>query len=196
MEKIIPNNAVLIPDQAAKVFSGQIFDVYQWPQKLYDGSEHTFEMLKRPDTVVIIGVVEGKLIIVEDIQPHFGSRHSFPGGRVDKTDPTIEAAASREMQEETGYSFKKWRLISVLQPYLKMEWFVHYLIAWDEESQQKPNLDAGEKIKVSQVSFDDLKKIVLNKAGYLGESMSLIGKLENIDEMLSLPEFEGKVIDR
>lgn len=53
MKKVIPDNAVLVPDAAQHVFEGMIFDVYQWPQKLFDGSEHTFEMLKRPDTVVV-----------------------------------------------------------------------------------------------------------------------------------------------
>lgn len=35
-----------LPPQAKKVFTGQIFDVYQWEQEMYDGSFETFEMLK------------------------------------------------------------------------------------------------------------------------------------------------------
>jgi len=33
MKKTIPADAVLVPDDAKRVFNGMIFDVYQWPQK-------------------------------------------------------------------------------------------------------------------------------------------------------------------
>lgn len=38
-----------IPPNAQRVFSGKIFDVYQWPQPLFDGSIATFEVAKRLD---------------------------------------------------------------------------------------------------------------------------------------------------
>jgi len=196
MQKLIPADAVLIPDQAECVFRGQIFDVYQWPQRLFDDTQHTFEMLKRPDTVVVIGVAGDKILVIEDEQPHFGSRQSFPGGRVDKTDFSIQAAAQREVLEETGYHFKNWRLIKVMQPHLKIEWFVYLLVAWEAGDKQAPHPDAGEKIKAREVSFDELKQLVLDKAGYLGESLSVIGVINNLDQLLSLPEFQGQAVNR
>ena len=43
MKKLIPPDAVLVPDGATRVFQGEIFGVYQWPQQLFDGSTDTFE---------------------------------------------------------------------------------------------------------------------------------------------------------
>ena len=43
-----------IPKDARCVFKGVIFEVWQWEQKMFDGSMATFERIKRPDTVVII----------------------------------------------------------------------------------------------------------------------------------------------
>jgi len=196
MKKIIPQNAVLVPEQAQQVFHGQIFDVYQWPQALFDGSSHTFEMLKRPDTVVVIGIVEERILVIDDEQPHFGSRKSFPGGRVDTTDDSIEAAARREIHEETGYSFKQWRLVQVIQPHNKLEWFVHLLLAWDVTAHDPPHLDPGEKISVEQCSLADLKTLVLNKTGYLGEVQEIFATLDNVQQLLDLPAFSGQSIDR
>jgi ADP-ribose pyrophosphatase len=195
MKKVIPEDAVLIPDNATKAFQGMIFDVYQWPQQLFDGSEHTFEMLKRPDTVVVIAVTGDKVLVLDDEQPHFGSRQSFPGGRVDADDESIQAAAEREVREETGYGFKNWRLIRVMQPHLKIEWFVYLWLAWDVADQQSPHLDAGEKITVHELSFNELKEKVLNKNSYLGESLALMEKIESLDQLLQLPEFTGRTVD-
>lgn len=199
MQKLIPKDSVLTPPQAVQMFKGQIFDVYQWQQQLFDGSSHTFEMLKRPDTVVVICVVGDKILVIDDEQPYTGTLKSFPGGRVDKEDETIEAAAKREVLEETGYSFKNWRLIRVWQPHLKMEWFVHLLLAWDVAGKQDPNLDAGEKITPHSLSFDELKSLVADKSSYLGESTAmeaLVQEVDGLEKLLALPQFTGRTVDR
>ncbi len=54
MNKTVPDDAILIPDSAKRMFEGIIFDVYQWKQTQFDGTTRDFEMLKRPDTVVIL----------------------------------------------------------------------------------------------------------------------------------------------
>ncbi len=196
MKKVIPEGSTLVPDTAQRVFEGKIFDAYQWPQEMFDGSSETFEMLKRPDTVSAICVVDGKIVVIDDEQPHTGSRKSFPGGRVDKTDANIEAAAKREVLEETGYSFKSWRLISVGQPHTKIEWFVHVLMAWDVAGKQATNHDAGERITVHGINFDELKTLIINKSGYLADATSIFENIESLEQLLSMPEFTGQNADR
>lgn len=196
MKKLIPDDAVLVPDNAELKFRGMIFDVYQWPQKLFDGSEHTFEMLKRTDTVNAVCVVDNKILVLDDEQPHLGQRRSLPGGRVDKTDVTILAAAQREILEETGYQFANWRLVSVRQSYRKVEWFVHTWLAWDPSEQQSPHLDAGEKIIMSQLEFDDFKTLVNEEIDYLDELRPLLKNINGLDQLLTLPEFVGQEVDR
>src|SRR5487761_1547106 len=159
MNKVIPNGSGLVLDEAQIVFKGRIFDSYQWEQTLFDGSLSTFEMLKRTDTVVAICIVEDKVIVLDDEQPHSGSRKSLPGGRIDDEDATALDAAKREVLEETGYSFKSWRLIKVAQPSEKIEWFVNLFIAYDIISKTGLSLDAGEKIEVHLMGINSLKQL-------------------------------------
>jgi ADP-ribose pyrophosphatase len=196
MKKIIPEDSILLPNDAKCVFKGMIFDTYQWEQELFDGSHHTFEMLKRTDTVQAICIVEDQIIVLEDEQPHLGTRDSFPGGRVDDEDQSIQAAAEREVLEETGYSFKKWRLISVEQPYRKMEWFIHIFVAWDVKDQIAPQFDAGEKITLAKLEFDTVKQNGPQRFGYLGGTFSVFKDVNSLDELTQLPEFVGQTVDR
>lgn len=195
MKKIIPQSSVLIPDQATCVFEGVIYSVYHWPQQMFDGTMATFEMLKRPDTVGAICIVDDKIMVLKDEQPHRGTKLTFPGGRVDDNEP-IDAAIKREVHEETGYSFKNWRLVKVRQPQLKIEWFIYTYIAWEVTETSDPHLDGGEKISVEFMAFDDALKLIQEKAGYLGEEEDIFHGAHTTQDLIVLPTFRGKEVDR
>ena len=196
MQKLVPNSAILVPDRAMRVFAGKIFDVYQWQQAMYDGQQSTFEMLKRPDTVETICVVDGKIIVLVDEQPHRGARLSFPGGRVDATDETAEAAARREVAEETGYAFKNWRLVLVAQPQRKIEWFVHTFVAWEPLSRSAIQLDGGEKIEEKMVDVGGLRELLDTEELVFPEGRALIKQTRTAADLCNLPAFTGKQVDR
>lgn len=147
MKKPLPKDAQLIPDTARKVFTGKLFDVYQWEQELFDGSYKTFEMLKRPDTVLVLGLDEyDQVVTLNEEQPGVGSwRYSMPGGRVDAEDASLVEAAQREMREETGYEFAAWQLIDTLQPQRKIEWFIYVFVAQGITKRGVATPDAGER---------------------------------------------------
>jgi len=54
------------------VFSGIRFDVYQWNQKQFDGSEHVYETVRRADNVCVLPIIGDEMIIVKEEQPHWG----------------------------------------------------------------------------------------------------------------------------
>lgn len=195
MKKILPENAKLIPPNASRVFDGRIFDVYQWPQKMYDGSTQTFEMLKRPDTVEVLAVKGDRIVVLEEEQPDTVAYYATPGGRHDVAGETELEGAKRELLEETGMSFKTWRLLKVFQPVPKIEYFVYQFLATEFESQHEPHVDVGEKIAVQLVSFEELKKLLDSpKNRYLPKD--LLDQAESLEQLLDLPEFVGKVVDR
>ncbi len=142
-----------IPQHAKKVFTGQIFDVYQWEQQLYDGTFATFEMLGRPDTVEVIATSGDKIYYSHQSQPNKENFYTVFGGRVDALEQPLEAA-KRELLEESGMESDDWELFKVYEPYHKINWKIHTYIARNCLSTKPQKLDAGEKVEIIEGTFD------------------------------------------
>lgn len=192
MRNVLPVNAKLVPKDAKLAFKGIIYDTYQWQQKMFDGSFETFEMLKRPDTIKILAVKDGKVIVLEQEQPGHEAFYDLPGGRHDVESETELDAAKREMVEETGMTFKTWKLLDITQPHTKIEQFVYIFLATDFDKQLDQHLDAGEKIDVQYFDFKTAKQLTNDpKARYLPKE--LLDKADTLDELINLPEYKGDI---
>ncbi len=216
MRRFVPENVKLIPEEAEKVFQGKIWAVYQWSQKMFDGSFETFEMLRRADTVKIIPVVtaaearelgfateaagdesgdngeagmngEMRLIVTKQEQPRKDCFYDYPGGRMDEEDADELAAAKRELLEETGLSFRNWKLIKVEQSFSKIDWLVYTFLATGLEGHVSQNLDAGEKIEVEAMSFEEVRRLMESgEARYM--RFKELSERVRLEEALDLPE--------
>lgn len=148
-----------MPEHAKRVFQGEIFDVYQWEQELFDGSTATFEKLKRSDTVAVVPILPNKqIILIEDEQPGRRAILTFPAGRVELGEDPLDAA-KRELSEETGYTSTQWELWKAYQPATKLDWAIFVFIARNCTKTSEVALDAGERITVKEVSFDELLEL-------------------------------------
>src|SRR3989344_7054923 len=144
-----------LPPHAKRVFKGKIFETWQWEQKLFDGTPAVFEEVIRPDTVEVIAVADGKIIIEEQEQPTEGTFLSLPGGRADGGG-SPEEEIKRELLEETGYVSDDWELWQDAHPFLRHPYTIHYFLARNCKKVREARLDAGERIKLLFVSFDEL----------------------------------------
>lgn len=146
---------IIFNKKAIKVFQGKIYSVYQWPQKLYDGTTATFEGLVRPDTVVAIPVTESKkVVMIKEKQPGKEFKLTLPGGRVESNEPVLEAV-QRELLEETGLKGSKPELLLKYSPVSKIRWEVFIFVIKNCKQVTKQNLDAGEKIELKLFEPDD-----------------------------------------
>lgn len=145
-----------LPEHAKCVFEGEIFDVYQWDQHLYDGSTATFEKMSRPDTAVVFPITtEGKILIIEDSQPHRETVLTTVNGRIEEGETPMQGA-KRELLEETGYEARSLEFFYEITPVEKLDWVNYVFIGKGCKKVSEPHLDPGERIVVREVTFDEL----------------------------------------
>ncbi len=144
-----------LPENAKRVFKGKIFEVWQWPQKLFDGSTAVFEKIWRPPTVEVIATAGDKIIIERQDQPdRFGNINLVSGRPAEGEEPL--AAAKRELLEETGCQSSDWSLLLKHGRDGKIIHDVYYFIARECRKVAEPRLDAGERIGAELIAFEEL----------------------------------------
>jgi 8-oxo-dGTP pyrophosphatase MutT (NUDIX family) len=113
----------------------------------------------------------GSLILVRQYR-HAVSEFllELTGGAVDAEDPDLEQAASRELEEETGSTARRWELVTSLYPNPATHTNrVHFFLARDCECTHPQKLDVGEgelTVELVEIPFvlDGLRTRMLGQA--------------------------------
>jgi len=116
-----------------------------------------------PTWVTAVALTTDNKIILERQYRHALQETNFeiPGGCVDNTDPSLEAAIARELLEETGYEFSRYEYLGKTSsnPSTNNNW-MHMYLATGGVYAQKQQLDHNEEIEVYLFSIDDVKKML------------------------------------
>ncbi len=151
-----------IPPNAKSVFKGTLFEVFQWEQKMFDGSTEIFESVTRPNVVEVLAVVGDKIVVLEQSQPQLAEPFlSFPGGRIDPGEEAL-AAAKRELLEETGLASSDWHLYREGIDEGKVVMTRSIYIARECKKTSEPHLDPGERIASALWSFEEVLDLCNN----------------------------------
>lgn len=115
-------------------------------------------VLDVPDWVNVIALTpERRFIVVR--QYRFGTARittEIPGGVIDLGEPP-EAAARRELQEETGYTAERWTALGPVEPNPAFQTnLCHHYLAEDARLTHPLELDPGEDIVVDTLTRDEL----------------------------------------
>ena len=119
--------------------------------------------------IPIVSVPEPTLIFTvrtETLPSHKG-QISFPGGSIDESDPTAEAGALRETEEEIGLSPTKVRVLGELDsfPTFVSGYVVSPFVGWlDEEPALTPN--PGEVAEILMVPIAELVEDIREEPGF------------------------------
>ena len=150
-----------IPKNAKQVFKGVIFNTYQWPQEMFDGTVSIFEMVERKSTVDVIAVLGDKIIVLRQEQPGRSAYPSLPGGRVEEGQ-TPEIAARAELLQETGYEAGGMELFCEFFGDSKVHFHQSIFIARNCTKVSEKNLDSGEKIEMELNDFESFLQLCRN----------------------------------
>lgn len=144
-------------------FDGRILRLRVETVKLSDGTVSTRELIEHSSAVAILPVLDdGRLVLVKQYRNSIKQTLlEFPAGCVEANE-SIEQAAKRELQEETGYSaatLSHWSQ-SVMAPGFCDE-VVHVFLATGL-TQSQACLDEDERLEVCVLSVSELKEKMLN----------------------------------
>ena len=116
-----------------------------------------------PDWVMAVALTaDGKFIMERQYRHALGvTSIELPGGCVDKTDASLEAALRRELLEETGYVFETIESLGKVcaNPSTNSNW-AHLYLATGGRLEQQQKLDPNEEIEVYLYTFDELKQLL------------------------------------
>jgi 8-oxo-dGTP pyrophosphatase MutT (NUDIX family) len=105
---------------------------------------------------------EGKLILERQYRHALGETHyEIPGGCVDDTDPSLQAAIERELLEETGYRFDHYEYLGKTSsnPSTNSNW-MHIYLATGGKLVQQQELDHNEEIEIYLYSIEEVKQLL------------------------------------
>ncbi len=121
-----------------------------------------YYVVERPDAAVIFPLTgEGETVLVRQYRPPLERMElGLPAGLVEEGEKP-EAAARRELLEETGYSGTEWELLGSLasSPSLKDNW-AHLFLARGVEETAAPDPDEHELVEVVRVPLSELPDLV------------------------------------
>lgn len=127
------------------------------------GSTHSFLVLDSSDWVNVVPVTsQGNLVLIRQV------RHAtativweIPGGMVDPEDQNPEAAAQRELLEETGYEAENFRFLGVVHPNPAiLNNRCHTFLAENVSPCQAQKLDGAEDIEVLETPWNEIPKMI------------------------------------
>ena len=121
-----------------------------------------YYVLERPDAAIIFPLTrEGEVVLVRQYRPPLKRMElGLPAGLVEEGEKP-EAAARRELLEETGYAGGEWELLGTLasSPSLKDNW-AYLFLARDVEVVAEPDPDEHERVEVVEVAVEDLPGLI------------------------------------
>lgn len=116
-----------------------------------------------PTWVTAVALTEDGKIILERQYRHAleQTNYEIPGGCVDDTDPSLQAAIERELVEETGYRFEKFEYLGKTSsnPSTNNNW-MHIYLATGGKLVQQQELDHNEEIEVCLFTIDEVKQML------------------------------------
>ena len=146
-------------------YKGRKFDYEVIKLRLPNGVEGNWECVRHPGGALAVPVTnDGKFVLVKQYRFTVEGRLlEFPAGTVEPNEDPAETI-KREIEEETGYTAKKWQSLGkfILAPGYSDEYIYAFLARDLEKLENPPQQDEDEDIEVVLMTAEELEAAILN----------------------------------
>jgi ADP-ribose pyrophosphatase len=139
-----------------RVFDGKMIGVRVDTLRFDDGRTHRREIVEYGHAVVLVPIAEdGRLLLVRQYRhPARAWLLELPAGGVDERDASPEAAALRELREETGHRGRLQRIGGMfLAPGYSEEY--QHVYAAEDLVEDPLEADEDEELQLARLTFDE-----------------------------------------
>ncbi len=139
------------------------FDIVNETVQLPDGTETDFDYLTEPPSVCILPLTpDGDIVCIEEWRQAVSRvNRGLPVGGTESDDVDLEAAARRELREETGYEADTLESLVTVEPANGFaDTVVHFFVARGCRPTADQQLDHDESIRVATTTLKDLTEAV------------------------------------
>ena len=139
------------------------FDVVTNAVRLPDGTETEYDYLSEPPSVCILPFrPDGDVVCIEEWRQAVSRiSRGLPVGGTEPEDDDLEAAARRELAEETGHEAGDLEPLVTVEPANGIaDSVMHFYVARDCRPTAEQRLDHNESIRTTTMPFDELREAV------------------------------------
>jgi 8-oxo-dGDP phosphatase len=130
-----------------------------------DGSRGKYDHVVAPASVTILAIDDDRQVAVtrQWIYVYEATQWRLPGGRIDAVDANAEAAARRELCEETGIAARRWTKLGTIHGADAFTNHREHAFLATGLSQGTPRLESGEAdLRLHWLPFDDVVSMVVS----------------------------------
>lgn len=159
--------------KSEKLYNGAILNLRKDEVRVKTGKTATREIIEHNGAVAMVALTEDNKIIMEKQYRH-AMRDivlEIPAGKIDKGETDPQAAAERELREETGYHAANYRFLGKMFPSVAYseEGIFMYLCTGLTAGETDP--DDDEDIEIVEIDFDEACRMA--EDGEIGDSKSI-----------------------
>ncbi|MFP9190478.1 NUDIX hydrolase [Natronosalvus vescus] len=161
------------------------FDIVTQTVRLPDGDETDFDYLSEPASVCILPfTADGTVVCIEEWRQAVERiNRGLPVGTTEPDDDDLEAAARRELAEETGHVADTIEPLVTVEPANGLaDSVMHFFVARGCEPAGEQRLDHDESIRVTPMAYAELLEAVREGEIRDGRTVLAVSHFELVGE--------------